>query len=272
MFVDLMPDVVEIEDQLYTSSCTANAGVSAMELIYHRALKVKLDFSRAFLYWYEREIEGKLGQDTGARMDSIGKVLVNRGVCFESTMPFDIMTQPSVEADAEAVTYKINSFNRLLSTDAALLSQIRSLLDKGSPVLASIKCCKSFQEIKNGAWNDKNPQWSWEISETNPIVGNHAVLIIGYDDEARELLIQNSWGPNWGDGGFCGFPYDAMKTMMRECYSINARVGVVVPVLPTWKQRLLETLFRIKVTLRSNPLLLAILVAAVVGMIYQLVR
>ena len=34
---------------------------------------------------------------------------------------------------------------------------------------------------------------------------NHAVLLVGfdYDDEGMYWIIQNSWGSDWGDNGFC---------------------------------------------------------------------
>jgi C1A family cysteine protease len=43
----------------------------------------------------------------------------------------------------------------------------------------------------------------------------HAVLAVGYDNgivepltnEAGALIIRNSWGPRWGDGGYGCLPY-----------------------------------------------------------------
>ena len=45
------------------------------------------------------------------------------------------------------------------------------------------------------------------------IRGGHAVLVVGYDDQRRigsqrgSLLIHNSWGDAWGDGGYGWLPY-----------------------------------------------------------------
>jgi C1A family cysteine protease len=38
-------------------------------------------------------------------------------------------------------------------------------------------------------------------------LGGHAVLIVGYDDTKKCLIVRNSWGENWGDKGYFYLPY-----------------------------------------------------------------
>jgi len=44
-----------------------------------------------------------------------------------------------------------------------------------------------------------------DINQNRTGVLNHAVLLVGfdYDDNGMYWIIQNSWGPEWGDRGFC---------------------------------------------------------------------
>ena len=64
--VDLRQWAGRIEDQLNTNSCTANAGVSAVEILAERSKKFQ-DFSRLFLYYNVREPYVNLkNQDIGA--------------------------------------------------------------------------------------------------------------------------------------------------------------------------------------------------------------
>ena len=39
----------------------------------------------------------------------------------------------------------------------------------------------------------------------------HAVCAVGYDDDKQTVIIRNSWGEDWGDKGYCYFPYELFK-------------------------------------------------------------
>ena len=39
------------------------------------------------------------------------------------------------------------------------------------------------------------------------VVGGHAVLAVGYNNDQRVFIIRNSWGDGWGDKGYFYMPY-----------------------------------------------------------------
>jgi C1A family cysteine protease len=39
------------------------------------------------------------------------------------------------------------------------------------------------------------------------VVGGHAVLAVGFDNEDRVFIVRNSWGDGWGDAGYFYIPY-----------------------------------------------------------------
>lgn len=206
--VDLKPDVFEVENQGQIGSCTANAGCSALEMLYNRN-KTPVDLSRLFLYYYTRKLGGLKG-DVGAYPRDIGKALKAYGTCLEETWKYDgtlVDTEPSAPAKTEANSFKISSYEQIVGSTR--LDQVKSLLSQGIPVLLSITVHNGFFSL-TGNW--KSHTWDWKTSLTNPVKGGHEMLIIGYDDNAQRFLVENSWGAGWGDGGFCGIPYSIMDS------------------------------------------------------------
>ena len=44
-------------------------------------------------------------------------------------------------------------------------------------------------------------------TNTESILGGHAVVAVGYDDSKECFIVRNSWGTNWGDAGYFYMPY-----------------------------------------------------------------
>ena len=228
--VDLKPFVTEVEDQGAFSSCTANAGCSALELMYNKH-HISNDFSRMYLYYYTRELSGISG-DHGAWPRDIGKALRNYGICSEKTWAYEvtnITTVPSDIAIAEAAPNKILSYEQLTGDK---LSQIKNALSQEIPVLLTIAIHRGFYYLF-GSW--KTHTWDYDTSEANPILGYHQLLIIGYDDDAKRLLVENSWSSSWADGGFFGLPYEMITSpSFGELWVLMPDIKVSVdPIVPT---------------------------------------
>ena len=56
--------------------------------------------------------------------------------------------------------------------------------------------------------------------------GGHAVAIVGYAEQG--FIIQNSWGPSWGEGGFALLPYEDYMLHATDVWV--AQLGVPVSV------------------------------------------
>ncbi|MGZ4000876.1 MAG: C1 family peptidase, partial [Mucilaginibacter sp.] len=44
------------------------------------------------------------------------------------------------------------------------------------------------------------------------LLGGHATPIVGYDDNKKAFLVQNSWGTSWGNAGFYYMPYTVFSS------------------------------------------------------------
>ncbi len=43
-------------------------------------------------------------------------------------------------------------------------------------------------------------------------MGGHAALAVGYDDASRTVAVRNSFGPDWGQGGYFTMPYAVLMS------------------------------------------------------------
>jgi hypothetical protein len=56
------------------------------------------------------------------------------------------------------------------------------------------------------SWFSPKADTGWVLPKPDRQAGGHAILCNGWDD-ARGLLLQNSWGREWGSTGRCFLPY-----------------------------------------------------------------
>jgi C1A family cysteine protease len=67
-------------------------------------------------------------------------------------------------------------------------------------------------------------------SSSSPAV-DHAIQIVGWDDDQGVWIIKNSWGQEWGDQGFAKIPYDTRKIGFMAT-AAQANTTLVVRGLP----------------------------------------
>ena len=54
---------------------------------------------------------------------------------------------------------------------------------------------------------------------------NHYVVLMGWEDGARAWFIKNSWGRNWGNGGFAWVGYDSNNLGAQAAWVEPVRVS-----------------------------------------------
>jgi len=86
-----------------------------------------------------------------------------------------------------------------------------------------------FQSFRGGGvykWNGTSPK-----VETDGKGLGHAVCVIGFDDSRQAWLIKNSWGTNWGSGGFAYFAYGE-SGIDAQMWGVNG-LSTIYPFLTT---------------------------------------
>jgi len=199
--VDLRSGCSKIENQGSLGSCTANALVGLTEYLEIKKSLPYIDFSRLFIYYNERALEGTIRYDSGTTLRSGVKTLVKKGACSETSWPYKISKykkRPSCKFYKEGKKHQAISYERLET-----LNEMKSCLAEGFPFVFGFSVYDSFE--------------TWQVS-TNGIVpmpspgesclGGHAVMAVGYDDNTQRFIVRNSWGEGWGDKGYFYMPYE----------------------------------------------------------------
>lgn len=200
--VDLRPRCPLVYDQRPLQSCTANATAAAVQFERMRhGLQPDFTPSRLFIYYNGRKLLGTQDRDQGTPLREAIKVLAKQGACPEQHWPYDpakVNTAPTAPCYREAVRHEDMVYERLEPD----LGHMRACLAAGSPFVLSFSVYSGAEgEAARRTETFPLPQ----AGET--LLGNHAVMAVGYDDAGARLLMRNSYGAGWGMAGHFWLPY-----------------------------------------------------------------
>lgn len=225
---------VQIYDQGKTQSCTANAltAAYAIRTCSQNKLNNPLYLSRLFIYYNERKMINQTNRDNGAYIKDGTKSLKDNGSCVEGLYPFDMKnlycTPPSYCYD-EALSHTTNSFE-VDSSD--YINQFKLALSNGIPIVVGVMVYDSFKSeetAKTGIVKLPN-------TKSEKLLGGHAICIIGYDDEHKHFIFQNSYSTTWGDKGYGYIPYDYLgdNNLTADCHVLtDVEIKKTKPIPPT---------------------------------------
>jgi C1A family cysteine protease len=233
--VSLRPHCSPVEDQGGLGSCTAQAGAGVIEYYERRAFGRHIDASRLFLYKVTRNLM-KMKGDTGAYLRTTMGAMVLFGVPPEEYWPYSdgedkFDREPPAFCYSFAQNYKTIQYYRhdalgapgaLGASPAALLERLKTHLAAGHPSMFGFTVYSSIEKA------DERGAIPFP-SERDRILGGHAVVAVGYDNALTiknpssggpttkgALLIRNSWGASWGDGGYGWLPYKYVEAGLAE--------------------------------------------------------
>lgn len=208
--VDLRKNMSAVEDQKDIGSCVANANVGALEYLHARRMARRWfckddttrDYSRLYNYWFGRDI-GRYSDptiDSGMSIRNSIKALDLYGIPKEKYWPYDTekwSVKPSQKAQKKAKLRTVSDYYRIDNP-----GQILEALSRELPVTFGFQVPVSFmsQQVADTGM--------FEMPEPNErTIGGHAVLACGYDTTKDLVLVRNSWGADWGQGGYVWMPF-----------------------------------------------------------------
>ncbi|HUU84252.1 MAG TPA: C1 family peptidase [Phycisphaerae bacterium] len=149
----------------------------------------------------------------GTFLSDLFVLLRDTGCVTWAELPYtveDCQTQPSQSIQDGASNYRIAYF-RQTERDVAT---IQSYLNEDIPVVVVLKIGEAFFGL--------GPGDVYATVETDGFA--HAMLAVGYDNNvgnAGAIKIMNSWGTEWGDGGFAFVSYNTWEQSNVEAYVVG---------------------------------------------------
>ncbi len=219
--VDLTPYCPEVRHQGYIFSCVGwAAGYGALSI--QRAIanhctdkQVITRNAHSALFLYNQIKAEDCNQ--GSRISDALTFLTKNGDCLARQFDFDVndCTQlPDSVVSTQARRFAIEDFLTLFGSQenaAAKVQRVRLALAKNKPVVVGLLVLRNFYELKNAQY------WHPTLGNT-AAAGGHALVVVGYDDRKGAFRLLNSWGKNWGDGGYIWIKYEDFGHFCKYAY------------------------------------------------------
>ena len=203
-FVDLEKDpaMPPVWDQGQLGSCTAHGTLCCFLFASAKCGADDPMLSRLMAYYLARQIEGTIGEDSGAQIRDAIKA-VTQGVAPEELWPYDInrFTERPPDAAITAAADNLALEYQRVGTDVA---SIQACLSEGFPVDIGVTLFGSF-EASDSISSGIVPM----PEQGESILGGHCMAVIGIgtgadwkaagqyptaDDKTLYAKIRNSWG------------------------------------------------------------------------------
>lgn len=213
--VDLRAQCPPVYDQGQLGSCTANAIAGAVQFDQMKQQEQSFMPSRLFIYYNEREKEGTVNSDAGAAIRDGIKSVNTLGVPPESEWPYIIdqfTVKPTDQCYQDAMLHRSLSYQRIMHSP----DHMKACLANGLPFVFGFTVYESFE--------------SAEVAQTGmvpmpergeAVLGGHAAMAVGYQEDEQVFIVRNSWGSAWGQQGYCMMPYTYLQHLASDFWVIQ---------------------------------------------------
>jgi len=176
-------------------------------------------FSPSFLYAVSAGCRQVQPMDVATAMQAI----MNYGAATMAMFPVGTewrCRQPSLSELTEAQKYRASEYGALfIGQGQTDIDVLRAYIAGGNGFVLALPVYSSMVDY-HGYVCDEKPVIGLPNS-TEKLWGNHAVLIIGYDDSLGAFKFMNSWGTRWGIRGFGYLSYEFVQNKAWEAWAMT---------------------------------------------------
>ncbi|MEA1922390.1 MAG: C1 family peptidase [Pseudomonadota bacterium] len=217
-------------------SCYAFGACAAAEGTYNLATKNYnencVDFSEAFITFcldsFYGGFDGCRGSDYEyEELDA----LIREGVCCEELFPYDPLAV-NCPLELTVPTVKFDSWHRLPCND---MVAIKTAIRFFGVIDVSVLTNPAFDAYESGIYED-SVTLCQDVYDGPCYYAatDHVVALVGWDDNGGDgyWVLRNSWGADWGEGGYMRIKYRAAHVACAACYLVFTVDPPPVPVKP----------------------------------------
>jgi C1A family cysteine protease len=193
--------VTVVKSQGSCGSCWSFTSAAALEGAFLIKSNITLDLSEQFFVDCAEDRWGKkAGSCGGGWYGGVFDYLTKNNAKIETESPYKIK-DGTCSTPSGKNRYRVAAWG-YVKPDAGIptVKEMKEALVKYGPLAACVKVTPSLQAYKSGIF-DENAE------VTGPRDINHAITIVGWDDNKKAYLVKNSWGTRWGEKGYIWVEY-----------------------------------------------------------------
>jgi len=212
--IDYTPELLAVRDQGRRGTCLAFAATAVHEHARLRRRNAACpELSVELLFWRCKQLDGSPNQD-GTHFAAARDALTDPGQCEETLWPYDPTRSHASGYTPPAAAMMPDQLRRgtMSALATATPEAASTVLREGRIVLAGIELWDTFYECRG--------------AELHPPSGDldgarHALCLVGIDERRDAIKLRNSWGANWGNGGYAWLGRDALALVLIEAWTVE---------------------------------------------------
>ncbi|MFC1671161.1 C1 family peptidase [Spirochaetota bacterium] len=194
--------VTKVKYQGTCGSCWAFTAAAVLEANYLIRNNKSVDLSEQYILDCAEDQNGrKAGSCNGGWYTGVFDYINRNNPELENNNRYKTADRTCIPSRIRGRKYRVMAWGYVKrNAGIPTVKAMKEALCKYGPLAGAVKVTTAFQAYAGGIFDE-------HTSVRNERDVNHAIVIVGWDDNKKSWLVKNSWGENWGDNGYVWIEY-----------------------------------------------------------------